>query len=402
MNFTESLNQALESLKSNKLRSFLTMLGIIMGVFSVITIVAIGNAAQAYMDTQFEQLGANTIQISYRNNNNIDQQDYLTLKDLDIIKKAVPEIKNILGSRQSFGEVKVGKKSRTAIFYGVSSQIKSFMPIEMDKGRMINEMDIKNAAKVAVVDKNFAVKYLIGQEPIGKIIQLRIRGGYVKLKIAGVTESEGNIFSNMMGEDFPTMIYIPVTTAMEITGNKQLNEIRVSVPGNSAQLKVIGSRIIKALEFTHKNKDKYRPSNSADIQKSLSGVLGVVSSVLLVIAVITLIVGGIGIVNILLVSVTERIREIGIRKALGARKGDIILQFLTESILMTGFSGLIGIFLGILSGGIISNLIKIPPVVDLKVIILSFLGSVLLGLVFGVYPAKRAADLDPIESLRYE
>jgi putative ABC transport system permease protein len=131
-------------------------------------------------------------------------------------------------------------------------------------------------------------------------------------------------------------------------------------------------------------------------------VLGVVSSVLLVIAIITLIVGGIGIVNILLVSVTERIREIGIRKALGAQKKDIILQFITESIIMTGISGLMGILLGIIAGGIISSLIKIPPVVDFKVIILAFWGSVALGLIFGVYPAKRAADLDPIESLRYE
>jgi len=142
--------------------------------------------------------------------------------------------------------------------------------------------------------------------------------------------------------------------------------------------------------------------NSADIQKAVGDVLGVVSSILLVIAVITLIVGGIGIVNILLVSVTERIREIGIRKALGAQNRDIIMQFLTESIIMTGVSGIFGILLGIIAGGIISSLIKIPPVVDWQVIIMAFLGSVALGLIFGVYPAKRAADLDPIESLRYE
>jgi putative ABC transport system permease protein len=124
--------------------------------------------------------------------------------------------------------------------------------------------------------------------------------------------------------------------------------------------------------------------------------------VLLVIAIITLIVGGIGIINILLVSVTERIREIGIRKAIGAKKKDIVLQFLTESILMTGFSGLIGIFLGVLTGAIISSVIKIPPVVDIKTTLIAFAGSILLGIIFGVYPAKKAADLDPIESLRYE
>lgn len=131
-------------------------------------------------------------------------------------------------------------------------------------------------------------------------------------------------------------------------------------------------------------------------------MLDVVSSVLLVIAFITLVVGGIGIINILLVSVTERIREIGIRKALGAKKSDIVYQFLTESIVMTSFSGLLGIILGIGAGGFISYMIKIPPVVDIKIIILSFIGSVTLGIIFGVYPATKAADLDPIESLRYE
>ncbi|HEX9062192.1 MAG TPA: FtsX-like permease family protein, partial [Clostridia bacterium] len=125
-------------------------------------------------------------------------------------------------------------------------------------------------------------------------------------------------------------------------------------------------------------------------------------TVLLVIAIITLIVGGIGIVNILLVSVTERIREIGIRKALGAQKKDIVMQFLTESIIMTGLSGLTGILLGIIAGGIISSLLHLPPIVNISVTVFSFLGSVALGLIFGVYPAKKAADLDPIESLRYE
>ena len=134
----------------------------------------------------------------------------------------------------------------------------------------------------------------------------------------------------------------------------------------------------------------------------LNSMLGVVSAVLLVVAIITLVVGGIGIVNILLVSVTERIREIGVRKALGARKRDIIIQFITESIMLTGIGGLVGIIMGIGGGFVISSLIKIPPVINIQVIVLAFLGSVALGLLFGVYPAKRAADLDPIESLRYE
>ena len=165
---------------------------------------------------------------------------------------------------------------------------------------------------------------------------------------------------------------------------------------------MIGNRIVRALELNKGKEDVYITYSTQDAQKIFSSIIGVISGVLLVIAVITLIVGGIGIINILLVSVTERIREIGIRKALGAQKRDIVLQFITESIIMTGISGLIGIILGVIGGNIIAQMVNIPPVVDLPVIIMAFMGSVLLGLIFGVYPAKKAADLDPIESLRYE
>jgi putative ABC transport system permease protein len=212
-----------------------------------------------------------------------------------------------------------------------------------------------------------------------------------------------NMFEGIMESDLiPAVVYMPITTVQQLYPNSErLSSIDVTLV-EKEKLREVGNRIVEYLEMKHNTKGVYMAQNTADIQKAFNEVLGVVSSILLVIAVITLIVGGIGIVNILLVSVTERIREIGIRKALGAQKKDIILQFITESILMTGISGLIGIFLGITAGAVISALIEIPPIVDFKVITLAFLGSVALGLIFGVYPAKRAADLDPIESLRYE
>ena len=182
---------------------------------------------------------------------------------------------------------------------------------------------------------------------------------------------------------------------------ERLDSISVSVEGDEL-LKPVSDRIIKALEIKKGQSGLFSASTSADQQKIFSSITGVISSVLLVIAVITLLVGGIGIVNILLVSVTERIREIGIRKALGARSRDILLQFITESVIMTGISGLIGILLGLIAGAVIAALVKIPPVVNVGVMVMAFLGSVVLGLIFGVYPAKKAADMDPIESLRYE
>ncbi|MCX7710950.1 MAG: ABC transporter permease [Clostridia bacterium] len=401
MNFSESFKQALDSLRANKLRSILTMLGIIMGVFSVITIVAIGNAAQAYLDAEFEKLGANVIQVQHKSKT-VNPNDWLVLEDVETIKKVAPEIKSIAPAYQEMGEVKVGSKVRDAVAYGASSQSKNFETVEIGFGRYISDIDNSTRANVVVVEESYGKKYFNRSDILGETVVLKKQSGEtLKLKVVGVLKSEGNMFESMFGENYPVILRVPVTTLQAFYGTKKLTEINVSVQEKD-KLKEIGERIIKALEFKHNTTDKYMAMNSADMQKSLSNVMGVVSSVLLVIAIITLIVGGIGIVNILLVSVTERIREIGIRKALGAQKKDIIVQFLTESVMMTGFSGLIGIGLGIAAGSVISALIKIPPVVDIVVIIASFLGSVALGLLFGVYPAKRAADLDPIESLRYE
>lgn len=403
MNFSESFKQALDSLKANKLRSILTMLGIIMGVFSVITIMAISSATEAYMNAQFEKIGANLIQIGYKTRD-ISEDEWLTLEDMDSVRRAAPEIKNIATMIQRSGTTRIGSKTRDTIVLGVSSQYKSFDIIEMTEGRFINDFDVSAKSKVVVVDEFFAKKYFRRLDIVGETITFKTSSsGNVNLKIVGVKDGGDDVFSTLLeNENIPAIVYMPITTVQQMFGNiDKLDNILVTVEDRD-KLVDIGNRIVKLLEIKHGRNDIYMAQNSADQQEMLSDILGVVSSILLVIALITLIVGGIGIVNILLVSVTERIREIGIRKALGAQKKDIVLQFITESIIMTGFSGIIGILLGVLIGGVISAQIKIPPIVDLKVIISSFLGSIVLGIIFGVYPAKRAADLDPIESLRYE
>ncbi len=403
MNFSESFRQALDSLKANKLRSVLTMLGIVMGVFSIITIMALGSATENYMNAQFEKIGANTISIGYKNFN-VDKKDWLSLKDMDYIKEAAPEIKNIATNIQRSGTVRVGEETKSAVVLGVSSQFKSFSLIEMKSGRFINDFDVSKRTKTVVVDELFVKKFFKeGQDIVGETISLKSGSGTVNLKVIGVMSSGDSMFEGLMDSDMvPAILYMPITTVQSLYPNSdRLDSISVSLVDKN-KLRDVGNRIVDYLEMKHGVKGVYLAQNSADIQAAIGDVLGVVSNILLVIAIITLIVGGIGIVNILLVSVTERIREIGIRKALGAQKKDIILQFITESILMTGISGMLGILLGILAGAIIASLIQIPPTVDLKVIIMAFLGSVALGLIFGVYPAKRAADLDPIESLRYE
>jgi len=402
MQFGENFKQAYLSLSTNKLRSILTMLGIIMGVFSVVAIMAISNAAQVFMTEEFNKLGANTIFLQYSGDGD-NPSDLLTIKDMDNILKGMPEVQNITAAQAFYSSIRIEDGTKDAQVIGTTSQYTSFSQLDFASGRFISTADVEGQRRVVVVTDTYAKKYHGSTDILGEEIRLNnYYGDTMKLKIIGVLGTEDDLFSGMLeGFEMPIEIYMPLTTTQAFYDSKYIDQIQVSIEeGNDMQES--GAKLVRLLEFTHKNENKYFAMSVEDIQKSVGGVLDVISMILLVIAIITLVVGGIGIINILLVSVTERIREIGLRKAIGARKKDIVMQFLTESILMTGFSGLIGIILGIITGAIISSIIKIPPVVDIKIIVLTFTGSVLLGLIFGVYPAKKAADLDPIESLRYE
>lgn len=396
----ELFKQAFDSLKANKMRSFLTMLGIVMGVFSVIAIMALGNATENYIVGQFEKIGANTYNI-YNKGNDITQNERLSLDDIDLLADNVPEIKNITTVGQWFGQLRMGTETRNAMVYEVTSQYKNFSVMEMAAGRFISNFDDTARARVCVVDQTFAERYFGKADIVGEELSLKLNRYNIKVRVIGVTTAEDDLLIEMAGDQMPVMLYMPIKTVQSITGNDRLDTIMFSLyPDTDVQL--VNNKIVSLLERVHRREDIYYLQSMEDVQKMFSDVIGVITLVLLVISIITLIVGGIGIINILLVSVTERIREIGIRKALGAQKRDIVVQFLMESIIMTGFAGLIGIILGVVAGNIISTLIKIPPAVDVEIIILSFSISVILGLVFGVYPAKKAADLDPIEALRYE
>ena len=283
----------------------------------------------------------------------------------------------------------------------VCKSIQEFCGCDLVAGRFISSFDDTARAKVAVVDESFAKRYFNRVDIVGEELSLRLGRYNIKVKVVGVLGMENDFLTEMAGDQMPAIVFMPIKTIQSITGNERLSTIMFSIYPE-ADVKMVTDKIIGLLERTHRSEDCFYLQSMDDVQKMFSSVIGVITSVLLVIAVITLIVGGIGIINILLVSVTERIREIGIRKALGAKKRDIVIQFLLESILMTGIAGMVGIFLGVLTGNVISSVINIPPAVDVQTIILSFTISVALGLIFGVYPAKKAADLDPIEALRYE
>ena len=396
----ELFKQAFDSLKSNKMRSFLTMLGIVMGVFSVIAIMALGNATENYIVGEFEKIGANTYNI-YNKGSDITQNEWLTLKDINLLEENIPEIKNITTLDQGFGQLRVDFDTRVAMISGVRSQYRNFAVVDLVAGRFISSFDDTARAKVAVVDESFAKRYFNRVDIVGEELSLRLGRYNIKVKVVGVLGMENDFLTEMAGDQMPAIVFMPIKTIQSITGNERLSTIMFSIYPE-ADVKMVTDKIIGLLERTHRSEDCFYLQSMDDVQKMFSSVIGVITSVLLVIAVITLIVGGIGIINILLVSVTERIREIGIRKALGAKKRDIVIQFLLESILMTGIAGMVGLFLDGMTGRVISRVITIPPEVDVQTIILSFILSVALSLIFCVYPAKKAADLDPIEALRYE
>lgn len=402
MNFGESLSQAFSCLRSNRLRSILTMLGVVMGVFSVITIITVGNAAKAYMDMKFEQLGANMIEIRQKART-VDEESWLKLEDIDIVKNASDTVKDVTAVSQSLGSVRVGSRTRDAVIFGVTPSYKNFRPFLLaDGGRFIIDNDLKVRNNVAVVSESFALKYFGTVNIAGKTMEVRFGdGGTAEVGVIGAVSNDESSFTDLFGDDLPIFVYMPITTVQTMTGSKMLDQILVSVTAND-RLKETGVGIVRLLEFSRGGKGNYIAANSADIQKTVTDIMNVIRLVLLVIAVVTLVVGGIGIINIMLVSVNERIREIGVKKALGAQKKDIILQFLAESVIMTGASGFAGIVMGVAAGVATSALIHIPQVVSPAVILSAFAGSILLGILFGVYPAKRASDLDPIESLRYE
>lgn len=406
MTTEDILQETYSALKSNKVRTGLTMLGIVIGISSVIAMVSIGNGAKSSIQSSIQSIGSNLILVTPGAQRSFGgasggrgNAQTLTVEDAEAITAKIEGILTtayIVSSRQQI--TATGTNTNTNII-GTNSNYATVRNITVDDGAFITDGAVDSASKIAVIGPTTRDDLFgIDSEAVGQSI--RIKG--IQFKIIGVTKAKGGSgFSN--SDD---TVYIPYTTAQRyITGNRYLSEIDISAIDSSATTQVqsdITNLLLERHKISDPTKADFSTLNQSDIIATASSVTSTFTILLGAVAGISLIVGGIGIMNMMLTTVTERTREIGLRKAIGAKKRDINIQFLIESVVLTFLGGVIGTILGWAISFIVTKLGILQTSVTISSVLLAFGVSAAIGIIFGYYPARRASNLNPIEALRYE
>lgn len=406
MNFANLFRIALKALGNNKFRGFLTMLGIIIGVGSVITMLAIGQGSKKSIQAEISEMGSNMIMIhpgeDMRGGVRLSADDMQTLKvkDFEDIRQECGHVSLVSPSVNSTGQAVYGANNTPTSVYGVNEEFLDIRGYKVQDGDIFSEQDIKTAAKVCLVGKTVIDQlFTNGENPVGKVI----RFGSIPFRIVGVLESKGY---NSIGMDQDNLIITPYTTVMKrILAITYLQEIVCSALSEEYTDKAI-EEVSSVLRRNHKLKesddDDFNIRSQQELSSMMTSTSDMMSTLLAAVAGISLLVGGIGIMNIMYVSVTERTKEIGLRMSIGAKGRDILAQFLIEATLISITGGLLGVILGVAASYIVKAILSYPILIQPWSIVVSFLVCTIIGIFFGWYPARKASNLDPIEAIRYE
>ena len=396
---------AFRALRRNKMRSFLTMLGIIIGVGAVIAMLAIGQGAEYSVKQQISSLGTNVLIVFPGSQQTggirmgAGTVTTLTEEDAWAIQKECPAVAFVSPGARGGGQVIAGNLNWGTSIEGTGADYLEIRSWSIEYGEFYSEQDIKAAAKVCILGKTVADALFPESTPVGQNIRIR----NVPFKVLGVLSKKGQ---NAMGMDQDDIILAPYTTVLRrLSHSPYLRQILVSAT-SSSNISAAQTQITELLRMRHKiapyDADDFTIRNQSDLAATATATTGILTILLASIASVSLLVGGIGIMNIMLVSVTERTREIGIRMSVGARSRDILTQFLIEALVLSLLGGIIGILLGVGGSVAISSFAKWPTIITVFSILLSFGFSIAIGIFFGFYPARKAALLNPIDALRYE
>jgi putative ABC transport system permease protein len=410
MNLKATIQIALSALKANKLRSALTMLGIIIGVAAVIAMVAVGSGATARIQEQIQSIGSNVIIVLSGSLNSggirlgSGASQTLTVDDAKAIAAECPAVEATSGTVRGGSQVVYGNSNWATSIQGVTPEYLGIRDYSMASGQPFTSQDVDASTKVALLGRTVAVNLFGETDPVGQVVRIK----NVPFTVSGVLAAKGQ---SPTGQDQDDTVLIPLSTAKrKVLGSSQANmnsvsAIMVQARGPSL-MKPAEQQVADLLRQRHRlqpsQDDDFSVSNLEEVFAAQESSARVMSILLAAIASVSLIVGGIGIMNIMLVSVTERTREIGIRVAIGARKQDILTQFLVEAVTLSLLGGVIGIATGLSASALISFLAKWSTMVSPVAILLAFGFSAMVGMFFGWYPARKAASLDPIVCLRYE